>query len=245
LVTATLCCSHSFNPNDLVRDELREIRLSLDPEKENPERQSQAARHSQAAVQSPSVSFFATRNIRREAVPSNSSSGEIIIRLDQHKVKSVRHILSVRSGDGRRADSAVSESQPASTAPAVPEDNETEVVEEGHFSCLYWNSQQSARDAKLGTLFLTSDHISFESSSKTLMGCFVYDVSHIMRKHSQHFRFCMSLLISGQKIGAERGHKPRLILRSTLFCQFSLALAHADWLISSRSTTSTASRVLR
>ena len=88
----------------------------------------------------------------------------------------MRHILSVRSGDGRRVESAISEVQPASIASLNSEENDADAVEEGRFSCLYWNSQQSFRDAKLGTLVLTSDHISFESSSKTLMGCFVYEV---------------------------------------------------------------------
>jgi hypothetical protein len=173
-------CSHSFNPNDLERGELREIRLSPDYEKDSPERQSHAVRHSPFAGHSSTVVFSATRNIRREQVPSTSSSGEIIIRLDQHKIQSVRHILSVRSGDGRRVENAASDFQLSAAAPVSSDENDTEVVEEGRFSCLYWNSQQSVKDAKLGTLLLTSDHISFQSSSGTLMGCFVYEVTSSM-----------------------------------------------------------------
>ena len=181
------CCliislpSHSFNPNDLSRDELREICVSLDSDKgsnnPNPDRQTRSARSSQAVGVSSSLSFYASRCIRREHIPSSSSGGEIVIRcLEHQKVQSVRHILSVRSGDGRRVESAISEVQPASIASLNSEENDADAVEEGRFSCLYWNSQQSFRDAKLGTLVLTSDHISFESSSKTLMGCFVYEV---------------------------------------------------------------------
>jgi hypothetical protein len=198
ILTQTIFPSHSFNPNDLSRDELREVCVPLDSD--NLDRQIRITRSSQGSGVSPSLSFYASRCIRREHIPSSSSVGEIVIRLQQQKVRSIRHILTVRSGDGRRVESAVSEAQPLSIVPFNSEEIDADVVEEGRFTCLYWNSQQSFRDAKLGTLVLTSDHISFESSSLTLMGCFIYEVDSPLYSLLQRlFSVCANPYIRSKK----------------------------------------------
>ena len=130
------------------------------------------------------VSNASQRQVRRDAValPSNTSAVEIIIRLDPKKAQPVRQVLSVRSGDGRLAENGngeVSRMTSVNESLFAGEDNDPEVVEEGRFSCRYFNSKQSVRDAKLGHLVVSSDHVSFfdSSSSRSIMSCFVYEVS--------------------------------------------------------------------
>ena len=145
-------------------------------------------RTSSANVVGPRLTFDAVKKVRNEPIPVSSGSGELIIRLDQHvKVKSVLQILSVPVGDGRRthdeksAQAASAEVSRMTSVTAAGE-ADAEAVEEGRFSCKYWASQQSVRDAKLGTLVVTSDRISFESSLSKYSICFIYEVAPPARR---------------------------------------------------------------
>jgi hypothetical protein len=125
------------------------------------------------------VSFCATKRVRREALalPSNTKAVEIIIRIDPPKSRSVRQILAARSGDGRSAEHQGADVQTFVSESSPVDDPEPEVVEEGRFICRYWNSNQSVREAKTGSMVVTSDHISFvDSFSRNVMSCFVYEV---------------------------------------------------------------------
>ena len=167
-------------------------------------RGSVVVRTQSARVLGPRIAFTASRKVRSDRIPSGSG-GELIIRLEQQaKVKSVLQILSVASGDGRRvldeksANAPLADREAARSAAAASagEGVDADAEEEGRFSCMcastfgaiggcacmltrrcrYWASQQSARDAKMGTLIVTSDRISFEIASATCMSCFIYEV---------------------------------------------------------------------
>ena len=126
------------------------------------------------------VSFCATKRVRREALalPSNTKAADIIIRIDPPKARVVRLILAARIGDGRSAEHQGADVQTFVSESSPVDDPEPEVVEEGRFICRYWNSNQSVREAKTGSMVVTSDHISFvDSFSRNVMSCFVYEVA--------------------------------------------------------------------
>lgn len=183
-------CSHLFNPHDLLQnDESREVVISYNTEKQDGG--SPGARKASVTQSSPTVSFLATRNFRQEHLPSGSSSSGVFIRFTRQGPKArsdcriTCQILSVHSGDGRSVDHPQSNVVESLRGPEFTgaEDNDADAVEveEGRFSCMYWSSQQAVRDAELGVLVVTSDHISFEISDRNIMRCFIYEVTRPAR----------------------------------------------------------------
>jgi hypothetical protein len=169
----------------LQNDESRDVVITFNTEKQDGS--SPSARKASVTQASPTVSFLATRKLRQEHIPSGSSSSGIFIRFTRQGPKAradcriACQILSVHSGDGRSIDHPQSNVVESLRGPEFTgaEDNDTDVVEveEGRFSCMYWSSQQAVRDAKLGVLVVTSDHISFEISDRNIMRCFIYEVT--------------------------------------------------------------------
>jgi hypothetical protein len=180
-------CSYLLTPHDMLKNESRDFHFGFHNENQDSSSPGPTPKKADVVQSSPRVSFLATRKLRQEPIPQSSSGSGMFIRFSRQGPKArsdcrtACQILSVHNGDGRSTDhpqSNVVESLRASEF-IDGEDNDIDAVEveEGRFSCMYWSSQQAARDAKLGILVVTSDHISFEISDRNMMRCFFYEVN--------------------------------------------------------------------